>query len=82
MPTNLYGPDGRYLAELLVAKGYEVDGVRHFVELAFAQVNRRMAWQGERVDEVGLEELVEEMVAADLAAMTANATTLPAVVHG
>ena len=125
MPTNLYGPDGCYRADLLVAVGCEVDIVRHFVELAFAQVDRRITWEGEGVDEVGrdarsgtvlvridpgyfrptdvdllvsdatkarhvlgwahevgLEELVEEMVAADLAAMTANATTLPAVVHG
>jgi GDPmannose 4,6-dehydratase len=96
----------------------ETHSVRRFVELAFAQVDRGVVWEGDGVDEVGrdartgdvlvrvdpayfrptevdllvgdaakarqvlgwthevgLEELVAEMVAADRAALQANGTT-------
>jgi GDPmannose 4,6-dehydratase len=34
----------------------EMHSVREFVELAFAEVGRRIRWQGEGVDEVGIDE--------------------------
>jgi GDPmannose 4,6-dehydratase len=34
----------------------EMHSVREFVELAFAEVGRRVRWQGEGVDEVGIDE--------------------------
>ena len=99
--------------------------VRRFVELAFGEVGRAIAWEGEGVEEVGrdartgavlvrvdpayfrptevdllvgdatkarralgwshevgLEALVREMVAADLAALTSNAAAVGAGDHG
>ena len=52
--TGITGQDGSYLAEFLLEKGYIVHGTK---------AKEKLGW----VPEITLDEMVQEMVAADLA---------------
>ena len=56
--TGITGQDGSYLAEFLLAKGYEVHGVRRDANRA----NKELGWQSK----ISLDELAEDMVLKDL----------------
>ena len=47
----------------------EMHSVREFVELAFAEVGRTIAWKGEGVDEVGLDAKTGEDLGLDRSAL-------------
>ena len=42
----------------------EMHSVREFVELAFEQINRRIVWQGNRIEEQGIDERTGEVLVA------------------
>ena len=60
--TGITGQYGAYLAEFLLKKGYEVHGIKRRVELAFSEVGIELRWEGEGVEEKGINGSTDEVV--------------------